>query len=93
MPRFRKKPLVIEAFQMTAENRESDTEWPEWLQTAWHKDINDVGCVWPVAGLFQVNTLEGPLTIAVDDWIIQGVKGELYPCKPDIFAATYEAVE
>ena len=40
---------------------------------------------------FLVGTLEGPHTASVGDWIIRGVKGEFYPCKPDIFAATYEA--
>lgn len=40
-----------------------------------------------------LETLEGPLTVSPGDWIIQGVKGELYPCKPDIFATTYEPVE
>lgn len=40
-----------------------------------------------------VRTLEGPLRISPYDWIITGVKGEKYPCKPDIFAATYEPVE
>lgn len=40
-----------------------------------------------------INTLEGTMYASVGDWIIRGVKGELYPCKPDIFDATYEAVE
>ena len=40
-----------------------------------------------------IKTLEGDLTVSPDDWIIQGVKGEIYPCKPDIFAATYEPAE
>lgn len=39
-----------------------------------------------------VNTLEGPMTASPDDWIIRGVKGEFYPCKPDIFAASYQLV-
>ena len=43
-------------------------------------------------GLVQIATLEGVMTANPNDWIIQGVKGEIYPCKPDIFQATYEAV-
>jgi hypothetical protein len=41
----------------------------------------------------QIETLEGPLHVSEGDWIITGVKGEKYPCKPDIFEATYEAAE
>lgn len=41
----------------------------------------------------RIGTLEGPLTVSPGDYIIRGVKGEIYPCKPDIFAATYEEVE
>jgi hypothetical protein len=47
----------------------------------------------PLAQRHWVQTLEGPLVVSDGDWIIRGVKGEFYPCKPDIFAATYEAVE
>ncbi len=46
-----------------------------------------------VAPNFEINTLEGTMTANVGDWIIKGVKGEFYPCKPEIFDATYEAVE
>lgn len=41
----------------------------------------------------HVHTLEGPMKVSVGDWIIKGVKGEFYPCKPDIFAMTYDPVE
>jgi hypothetical protein len=44
-------------------------------------------------GQFLIQTLEGDMHANPGDWIIKGVKGEFYPCKPDIFAATYEAVE
>lgn len=40
-----------------------------------------------------IETLEGPLRVSINDWIIKGIKGEFYPCKPDIFEATYEKVE
>lgn len=63
MPKFRKKPVVIEAEQHLG---------PEPL---------------------EIETLEGVMTARPGDWIITGVKGERYPCKPDIFQATYEAVE
>lgn len=100
MLRFRKKPVVIEAFQMTEERRRDNSEWPEWLNRAWNEKWDTVGSVscqdYPHSDgtdHLQIQTLEGVMRVEWNDWIIQGVKGELYPCKPDIFAATYELVE
>lgn len=97
--RFRKKPVVIEAFQMTKERRSDNREWPQWLSIAWNKDFNEAGAVscedFPRSqgnDRLVIRTLEGVHTVSWDDWIIQGVNGELYPCKPDIFHKTYEAV-
>ena len=103
MPKFKKKPVVIEAFQMTLERRWDNSEWPEWLHEAWNKNI-DKGAMWanpraPIAEGHEsaaellCGTLEGVHHIDFGDWIIQGIKGEIYPCKPDIFEATYEPVE
>ena len=61
MPRFRKKPVVVEATHLTRE--------------------------------IKVKTLEGIMTGNIGDWLITGVQGEQYPCKPDIFEQTYEPVE
>ena len=96
--KYRKKPIVIEAFQMTKERRQDNSEWPDWLNQAWNKDWKEVGAVFPRAigtsdGELDMHTLEGPLHISFDDWIIQGVKGELYPCKDEIFRLTYELVQ
>lgn len=77
--KFRKKPIVIEAVQFTDNLGEIEKFCG-----------NDVGLQ---DGVFVAFTLEGPLRISPGDWIIRGVKGEFYPCKPDIFAATYEPVE
>lgn len=95
MDRYRKKPVVIEAFQITEETRWDNRDWPEWLNRAWNLDAQDPGAVFLNEGThaFCVQTLEGPLHVSDGDWIVRGVKGELYPCKPDIFEATYEAVE
>ena len=100
MTKFRKKPVEIEAFQMTRERRASNAEWPGWLHAAWNEGVGQPNAVWPSAypnsdgtDHLRVGTLEGALDISWDDWIIQGVKGEIYPCKPDIFAATYDPVE
>jgi len=95
--RFRKKPVVIEAFQMTKERRSDNSDWPEWLNAAWNKTWPEPGAVscedFPTSNgtdRLVIATLEGTHLVSWGDWILQGVKGELYPCKPDIFAATYE---
>lgn len=100
MSKFRKKPVVIEAFQMTRERRASNAEWPSWMHEAWQLHVSEPGslsCVdYPESDgtdKLQITTLEGVMLVEWGDWIIQDVKGELYPCKPDIFAATYEPVE
>lgn len=95
---YRKKPVVIEAFQMTEERRNDNSDWPQWLHEAWnglpdqdgtlHVDPDD-----PERHKLVVYTIEGVHRITWGDWIIRGVKGELYPCKPDIFEMTYEAVD
>lgn len=90
MPKFRKKPIVIEAFQITKETRVDNSDWPEWLNAAWQTPFEQPGSFFTLAGALYISTLEGPLSVSIDDWIIQGVKGEIYPCKPDIFLATYE---
>jgi hypothetical protein len=96
--KFRKKPVVIEAFQMTKERRFDNSEWPPWLNQAWNMPELTVGSIWistfdPKREKLEIGTLEGATDVSWDDWIIQGVKGEIYACKPDIFEATYEPVE
>lgn len=97
--RYRKKPVIIEAFQMTRERRMDNKDWPTWLNKAWNMDPQETGAVFraslqtPPPDHLMVRTLEGALLISFDDWIIRGVNGELYPCKPDIFARTYERVD
>jgi len=97
--KYRKKPVVIEAFQMTKERRMDNSEWPSWLHHAWNSDRNEPGALQRVdqsasmPDYLQIVTLEGLHLVSWDDWIIRGVQGEIYPCKPDIFAATYEPAE
>jgi hypothetical protein len=79
MSKFRKKPVVIEAFQWTGQR---PANWPEWATKVRLLDGRDL----------IVDTLEGRMRADLGDWIIKGVKGEQYPCKPDIFLATYEPV-
>ena len=91
---YRKKPIVVEAFQMTEERRRDNVDWPNWLNRAWNEDEGDEGALYideddPTRTLLMVGTLEGPHRVTWGDYIIQGVQGEIYPCKPDIFEATY----
>jgi len=90
--KYEQKPVVIEAFQMTVERRWDNSEWPRWLHEAWNKD--GVGAMFCVAGgdaLF-IETLEGTMAVNYEDWIICGIEGEIHPCKPSVFGATYEKV-
>ena len=93
MALFRKKPVVIEALPVSSVHRALtvaiDPVIPTWLSDAY---MAGVVCPKP-GGALQVRTLEGVMQANPDDWLIRGVAGELYPCKPDIFAATYDRVE
>jgi len=93
--RYTKKPITIEAFQMTCERRQDNTEWPSWMHEAWNYDAGSDGSLFPaIRGSHDshlvIGTLEGSMLVGWGDWIIRGVKGELYPCKNDIFEATYD---
>lgn len=82
MPKFRKKPVVIEAEQFI----------PGHGPPAGMKLWSDEGMQPRDMSFGYIETLEGRMHVMALDWIITGVKGEKYPCKPDIFAATYEPV-
>lgn len=91
VPKFQKKPVIIEAMQYPGILQFADAEKVlEWL------DENNVNyqhenVVKGFHGLI-IETLEGNMRADPGDWIIKGVKGEFYPCKPDIFEATYDPV-
>lgn len=85
MTQFRKKPVVIDAYKIDYATFVGD-ELPMWLAEAVHQ-----GQVFTALGAWQVKTLEGDMIISDGDFIIQGVQGEIYPCKPEIFKETYEA--
>lgn len=93
--KFRKKPIVIEAFKWTGDQHQ--TEDPEWIIEAL-KDGTVVipNSSWSIGRygkpVMEINTLEGVMIADQGDYIIQGIKGEIYPCKPDIFEATYERI-
>jgi hypothetical protein len=94
--KFRKKPVIVEAFQMTKKRRWDNSEWPDWLNRAWNMEPS-AGALWinendPDREGLVCGTLHGVAKIDWDDWIIRGV-GELYPCQPDIFEDTYDRVD
>ncbi len=87
MPKFRKKPVVIEAFKWDPHASIADT--PNWFFDACSERI----AIPELDGTVTIKTLEGNHRGGIGDYIIQGVKGELYPCKHDIFDLTYEPAE
>jgi len=84
MKKYRKKPIVIEAVQLTEENKNQVFSW---------MTCNPMPVVINGAPAIKIQTLEGDMTANVGDYIIKGIKGEFYPCKPDIFEESYEEVE
>lgn len=91
MTKFRKKPIEVEAVEFKGWNGKQQVEFsdrPEWLNEAIGKEILFFGEPRTIA----IKTLEGSMIANEGDFIIKGVKGELYPCKPDIFHKTYEEV-
>ena len=89
--KYRKQPVVIEAVQFNG-----TTNWdeaPEWLVEATQKPSNEINSLFVYPPNALIGTLEGPMTAAPGDYIIRGVKGEIYSCREDIFLATYEAAE
>jgi len=82
---YRKKPIIIEAFKWTG--GPDQTEDPVWIIEA-----IKTGNVFFDDRTMKIKTLEGVMTVTSGDYVIQGVNGEIYPCKPDIFEKTYEKV-
>lgn len=88
--KYRKKPVVIEAVQL---------RWDTWSEMCEHANVGKLvdgkpeGIPSPDGKIVMaIPTLEGVMTANENDYVIKGVKGEIYPCKPDIFEATYEKV-
>lgn len=88
---WRKKPVVIEAIQWTGVNEGVMRAFCSKIEGPW-EDVSRTGDAKPYLYL-HIPTSEGVMRADMGDWIIKGVKGEFYPCKPDIFAATYEPVD
>lgn len=84
--KYRKKPIVIEAVQYV-KGDESFFDWIKAEKVSYFYRCEQGG------NKLMVKTLEGDMHVSPDDFLIKGIKGEFYPCKPDIFEATYEKVE
>ena len=98
--RWRKKPVEIEAMRLHAETSEEEfldpntrahAEIAGWMMGHGFRGFKVCGAKRPFGLLIE--TLEGPMLASPGDWVIRGVQGEFYPCKPDIFEATYERTE
>lgn len=87
--KYRKKPVIIEAIQLTRSFSDLAVKF------VGEENLNDycLGEFYEDSCYLEIETLEGIMTASEGDWIIKGIKGEFYPCKPDIFEATYELVE
>lgn len=97
MAKYRKKPVVIDAILARevldgASSGRFSRRDPDPVP-GWIVDAFEAAVIGFELNAVLINTLEGQMRAEPTDWIIRGVKGELYPCKPDIFAATYEPVE
>lgn len=92
MPKYRKKPVVVEAKQWIGTNLQEIIAFTGRHESARDWTWEEFETIVATEGL-KIFTLEGPLKASIGDYIIKGVKGEFYPCKPDIFEATYEPVE
>lgn len=88
MPNFRKKPIVVEARLF---NQKSTLE--QQVIADWCFGLLRGYMLEPEQRIIQIQTLEGEIEASYGDWIIKGVKGEFYPCKPDIFELTYEKAD
>jgi len=85
MPKFRKKPVVVEAMLFTDETKDQVLNF---IKCNAYPSRNSNG-----EPTLVIQTLEGEMTTELGNWVIRGVKGEFYPCKPDIFERTHEPVE
>lgn len=94
--KYRKKPVIIEAVRVSDAIKCATYDWkemPAWLREAYENPEGSGRRIVFGNDNISITTLEGTMVGERGDWIIRGVQGELYPCKPDIFAATYEPVE
>lgn len=93
MKKYRKKPVEIEAVQWTGINPSEIKEFVGDAANVEYYDAAYEAGAGPIVVTITIHTLEGDMKANKGDYIIKGVKGEFYPCKPDIFEQTYDAVD
>lgn len=81
--KYRKKPVIVEVMRFTDATKDRVFNWVTCNKSAEFFDGRPI---------LKIQTLEGVMTVDIGDYVIKGVKGEFYPCKPDIFEQTYEKV-
>ena len=98
--RFVKKPIEVEAYQMTEEQAWDVDSYPAWLADASRKNqlvfnvmSANASKVHPEVPIARVVTINGPSQFRLNDWLVIDTKGYLYPCDPEIFAATHEPID
>ena len=85
--KVRKKPIIIEAIQFTGYNHNEVCNFAvTFADKIYYDEIENIGVI-------CIHTLEGDMIVDEDDYIIKGINGEFYPCKPDIFMKTYDIIE
>lgn len=88
---YKKKPVVVEAIQLTKDSFYEVCEFLGIPKIAGVEPVKSEGqVIHPGVVYIDIDTLEGAMRASEGDWIIKGIKGEFYPCKPDIFEATYD---
>jgi sulfatase maturation enzyme AslB (radical SAM superfamily) len=98
MPQYRRKPNIVEAFQITKETRQSNVDWPNWLHEAWNKSRYEDGAVYPFSATGEFGEglcirAEGVnVYCAIGDYIVRKENGDIYSCKPDVFEDYYEKI-
>lgn len=89
--KFKKKPVEIEAVRVSDLLKAAASNWkelPTWVRTSYEQGDIVFG-----SGRIFIHTSEGEVQAEIGDWVIRGVRGEIYPCKPDVFSMTYEEIQ
>lgn len=94
MMRYRKKPVVIEAYQVSEYDYDGFLMFNHFCNPpSWLIEASKAGRVYIKDSMIYLETLEGDMRVSINDYIVRGIDGELYPCKPSIFERTYERLD
>jgi len=86
MPQYKKKPIIIQAEEMTEKNLKNNKNWPAWLKEAWKKPPEDIGAFYICEDdSYEVVTKFGAVEVPIGVMMVRGRDGELYPCEKKLF--------